>query len=172
MGIGSGFVPELKLAAGGVQDLVNNPLLKYKRLSIDASCVIHLALVQDGVAGEFHTYPRQPLETFAKAFKSRILKLLSIPCTAILVFDDAPHVLKSATNAGRKSGRDAVRPRMEELLKRSDLSKNEILELGKLRRKCVEVTEDVLAAAIDVCRQERWEYVCAPFEADFQVGDL
>ena len=172
MGIGSEFVPELKGLSGGVQIMSGNPILKNKFFAVDVSFLIHLAILGQDVAEEFNTRPRVPMEVFKRGFRSRVLKLISIPCRVLLVFDGARHLHKAATDAGRADEKAGHLPRLQELLKRSNLNPGEIQELKQLKRKCVSVTEDVIASAVAVCQEEGWQYVCSPFEADFQVRGL
>ena len=169
MGIGSGFVGALKAASGGLKALHKNPVLEGKRFSVDVSCAIYTIVHRDGVKEEFHTSPRVPLATVARHFKSYIQQLILAGMRVIIVFDGARHPHKAATNASRAGTREASEPRLKELLKRSDLSKAEKMELNKLRAACMQVTEDMLLTVMNVCKEEGWPYLCAPFEADFQV---
>ena len=88
----------------------------------------------------------------------------------LLVCDGSRHPHKKPTDDERASSLSVNKERLDLLLKRSDLSKEETTEVSKLKKKCVWVREDVLESAIEICIKEGWPYVCAPFEADFQVS--
>ena len=169
MGIKSQFVPWLKGKAG-LQTLKGNPLLAHKHVAVDLSTILHLCLHREGVSHEFHMSPSIPLKSFALEFRKCMKLLVSVPMRILLVCDGSRHPHKKSTDDGRAASVSVKKERLDLLLKRSDLSKEEKTELNKLKKSCVWVREDVLEAAIAICIEEGWPYVCAPFEADFQVS--
>ena len=170
MGIKSGFVPELKSAAGGLVALVGHPTLAYKYIAVDLSTILHLCLHRNGVSDEFHMSPPIPLHFFALEFRKCIKLLISVPMRLLLVCDGSRHPHKKSVDDGRANSLMEKKVKLDLLLKRSDLSRDEKTELSKLKRGCVHVREDVLDTALEICREEKWDYTCAAFEADFQVS--
>ncbi len=168
MGIKSGFVPLLKELAP-VQALVGNPSLMHKYFGVDLSTILHLCLHRDGVSDEFHMSPAIPLHFFALEFTKCMKLLVDARIRIILVGDGSRHPHKSQCDATRASELSVKKSKLDLLLKRSDLTKAGKGELNKLKKACVWVRPDVLHTAIEICKAQGWDYICAPFEADFQV---
>ncbi len=114
--------------------------------------------------------PPIPLKSFALEFRKCMRLLLSVPMRILLVCDGQRHPHKKQTDDERASSLSVNKERLDLLLKRSDLSKEETTEVNKLKRKCVWVRENVLESAIEICIKENWPFFCAPYEADFEVS--
>ena len=129
MGIGNQFVPLLKDIVG-VQTLKGNPLLLHKHIAVDLSTILHLCLHREGVSHEFHMSPPIPLKSFALEFRKCMRLLLSVPMRILLVCDGQRHPHKKQTDDERASSLSVSKERLDLLLKRSDLSKEETTEVN------------------------------------------
>jgi exonuclease-1 len=86
----------------------------------------------------------------------------------IAVFDGYRHPLKSKTTQKRRDTIDVKSRELEDLIAADD--PNNYPAIRKLRQDTVHIRPDIIAVAREWCDKHTVEYVCAPFEADWQLA--
>ncbi|CAM6091433.1 unnamed protein product [Calypogeia fissa] len=97
----------------------------------------------------------------------RIRMLLYNKITPVVVFDGGRLPLKALTEQNRRRGRDDNLQKAERKLAEGDL-----LSAQDHFQKAIEITPAMAHELIKVLREERIEYVVAPYEADAQLAHL
>lgn len=87
--------------------------------------------------------------------------------TPILVFDGQGLPAKSETKEKRNQRKQEVRCKIEEMITAGDMR-----GARWLMRQCVDVTFEMCHRVIVRCREEKIDYIVAPFEADAQISYL
>lgn len=87
--------------------------------------------------------------------------------TPILVFDGQSLPAKSETKLLRQKRKQQVREQIEELRRRGQES-----QARWLMRQCVDVTFEMVHKVIERCREEKFDCIVAPYEADAQMTYL
>lgn len=87
--------------------------------------------------------------------------------TPILVFDGQSLPAKAVTKAKRTQRKNEVRKKINEMLRSGDNK-----SARWLMRQCVDVTFEMVYRVVQKCREEKIDYIVAPFEADAQMAYL
>ncbi|UXI16460.1 alpha-ketoglutarate-dependent dioxygenase alkB-like 6 [Sarcoptes scabiei] len=112
-------------------------------------------------------YLNEPTDMYVNYCINFCLVLRKHQITPILVFDGQSLPAKSETKLLRQKRKQQVREQIEELRRRGQES-----QARWLMRQCVDVTFEMVHKVIERCREEKFDCIVAPYEADAQMTYL
>ena len=140
--------------------LVQVHVSDFKRLALDASCLIHRG-GRASAADYLHSRPSSKWLGYPLRIVDAILNAGSTP---VVVFDGAPLPMKAGTDAARAGQRQKHRRSATALLQEGEEDAAE-----KEMAAAFEVTAEMRHLFITALKARRVEFVVAPYEADSQL---
>jgi 5'-3' exonuclease len=136
--------------------------------AVDMSIVLVKALCTTKASDQFYQVPEVPVTAILHHLEKFKNTLDGAKIPFIAVFDGCRHPLKGKTTEKRKRTLDAKKTKLEELIAGGD--PQSYAEIQKLRKQTTFIREDIIALARDWCIETGVPYICAPFEADWQLS--
>jgi hypothetical protein len=138
------------------------------RFGVDMSITLVKALSTGDASEEFWQLPMVPVMSIIPHLDKLKNTLDGADMPFIAVFDGCRHPMKSKTTEKRNAEFTKKRDRLDQLIAAGD--PQSYSEIQRLRRGTTYIREDVIALARDWCGDNDIPFVCAPFEADWQLA--
>jgi hypothetical protein len=139
---------------------------------VDTSCFIYQLCGKDTIMDQI-TNDRN-FSSLAMAFARMFSDLTKRGLDILLVFDGAPHLLKSATQKARETKAQEADAALSAFIAATSVpfTQAQQTQHDKLMRKTFRRSPECTAALIEICKTQRLPFIVAPFEADAQLVKL
>ena len=135
---------------------------------LDISIVIMKALRNVDASDQFWQDPMVPVTAITIHLDKLKNTMDGANISFIAVFDGCRHPLKGKTTEKRNNIYETKSQQLKELVEANDPNNYPIIR--KLRRDTVKMRPDIIAVAREWCDTHGVKYICAPFEADWQLA--
>ena len=148
--------------------MATSPKLKSKRIGVDLSVILHVALGSEEGAGQYVVKPRVTNQEVVDKCTRICGYAKANEIELIVSVDGKYHPMKEAENRKRNEQRDVAITELEKLFRDPEIAKKQKHAL-KLMKKAARVDEYITATAVQVFRDKGFKVYGAPYESDFQL---
>ena len=136
-------------------------------VGVDISGIMHKGVRSEAGRDAYHARPLVPINAVLVRLSELIDAFEMLSIKAIFVFDGSRHPAKQRTDDERKHNFDEAQTKLAAIVAENRAADARAVKLW--RGKCTTIRADVIAMVVQFLKEKNCEYICAPYEADFQL---